>query len=110
MLVDGSSSYLELKSACYYRWMMGHEPAFAKISSCLRQAMEAPTVEESHALIAEALRRTEGLSKAVATAAAKRGSKGGIKTAQRGPDYYRNIAAMRKTRAGGRPKKRTGSE
>ena len=30
---------------------------------------------------------------------------GGAKTAERGPDYFRQIAAMRKTRAGGRPKK-----
>lgn len=37
--------------------------------------------------------------------AQKRGSKGGKKTAERGPDYFKNIAAMRKTRAGGRPKK-----
>jgi hypothetical protein len=84
---------------------MGHEVAFAKISSCLRQAMEASTLEESHTLIAEALKRTEGLSKAVATAAAKRGSKGGTKTAERGPDYFRQIAALRKTMGGGRPKK-----
>lgn len=33
------------------------------------------------------------------------GSRGGQKTAERGPDYYRQIAAMRKTRAGGRPRK-----
>jgi hypothetical protein len=33
------------------------------------------------------------------------GSIGGRKTAERGPEYYRQIAAMRKTRSGGRPKK-----
>jgi hypothetical protein len=33
------------------------------------------------------------------------GSIGGKKTAERGPDYFRQIAAMRKTRAGGRPRK-----
>lgn len=33
------------------------------------------------------------------------GSKGGSKTAERGPEYYKEISAMRKTRAGGRPKK-----
>lgn len=33
------------------------------------------------------------------------GSLGGQKTAERGPEYYRQIAAMRKSRAGGRPKK-----
>ena len=30
---------------------------------------------------------------------------GGQKTAERGPDYFRKIAAMRTTRGGGRPKK-----
>jgi hypothetical protein len=35
------------------------------------------------------------------------GSIGGKKTAERGPDYFRKIAAMRKTHAGGRPKKQT---
>ncbi|HWB82500.1 MAG TPA: hypothetical protein VG675_00025 [Bryobacteraceae bacterium] len=33
------------------------------------------------------------------------GSRGGSKTAERGPEYYRKIAGMRKTRAGGRPRK-----
>jgi len=33
------------------------------------------------------------------------GRKGGKKTAERGPDYFRQIAAMRKTKGGGRPKK-----
>ncbi len=36
---------------------------------------------------------------------ARSGQIGGKKTAQRGPDYFRKIAAMRKNRAGGRPKK-----
>jgi hypothetical protein len=39
--------------------------------------------------------------------AAVLGAKGGAKTAERGPDYFRKIAAMRKTRAGGRPKNDT---
>jgi hypothetical protein len=76
---------------------MGHEVAFTKISTCLRHALQASTIEESHLLISEALKRTEGLSKIIATAAVKRGRKGGIKTAERGPDYFRKIAAMRKT-------------
>jgi hypothetical protein len=33
------------------------------------------------------------------------GAKGGTKTAERGPDYFREIAAKRKTKAGGRPRK-----
>ena len=38
--------------------------------------------------------------------AATLGAKGGAKTAQRGSDYFRKIAGMRKKRAGGRPRKR----
>ncbi len=38
--------------------------------------------------------------------AARLGAKGGKKTAERGPEYFRKIAGMRKTRAGGRPSKR----
>jgi hypothetical protein len=37
--------------------------------------------------------------------AAVLGQRGGIRTAERGPDYYAKIASMRKTRAGGRPRK-----
>lgn len=33
------------------------------------------------------------------------GAKGGKQTAKRGPEYFRQIAAKRKTRAGGRPPK-----
>jgi hypothetical protein len=37
------------------------------------------------------------------------GAKGGKKTAERGPEYFAAIAAMRKTKGGGRPKKATAS-
>jgi hypothetical protein len=36
------------------------------------------------------------------------GKRGGAKTAERGPEYFKQIAGMRKTRAGGRPKKQEG--
>jgi hypothetical protein len=84
---------------------MDQAAAFEKLSKCLHQAQEAPTLEQSRMLIAEALQRVERLSKTVLTAAEKRGRKGGTKTAERGPDYYREIAAKRKTFAGGRPRK-----
>ena len=38
--------------------------------------------------------------------AAVLGAKGGKKTAERGPEYFARIAAMRKTKAGGRPRKK----
>ena len=39
--------------------------------------------------------------------AAALGKKGGLKTAERGSDYFRKLAAKRKTKAGGRPRKGT---
>jgi hypothetical protein len=45
------------------------------------------------------------LSSPTSVPAATLGKLGGEKTAQRGPEYFRQIAAMRKTRAGGRPKR-----
>jgi hypothetical protein len=58
-------------------------------------------------------RARELLSSAIALAdhlltekpAAILGAKGGKVTAKRGPEYFAKIAAMRKTRAGGRPPK-----
>jgi hypothetical protein len=41
------------------------------------------------------------------TAAAELGAKGGSQTAKRGSDYFRQLAAKRKTRAGGRPRKKS---
>lgn len=41
-------------------------------------------------------------------AAAVLGRKGGFQTAKRGSDYFRQLAAKRKTRAGGRPRKADG--
>jgi hypothetical protein len=38
--------------------------------------------------------------------AAALGAKGGAKTAERGPEYFKKIAGMRKTKAGGRPRGR----
>jgi hypothetical protein len=41
----------------------------------------------------------------VVSPAAEMGKKGGSTTAKRGSDYFRQLAARRKTHAGGRPKK-----
>jgi hypothetical protein len=42
----------------------------------------------------------------VASAAAMLGKRGGKVTAERGPEYYAKIQAMRKNRKGGRPRKK----
>jgi hypothetical protein len=60
---------------------------------------------ERSPLVDKVLRRLDLLTERVNSVAEDRGRKGGLKTAERGPDYFRQIAAKRKTRAGGRPKK-----
>jgi len=45
------------------------------------------------------------LGQAKLPAAAQLGSLGGTATAKRGPDYFRELAARRKTHGGGRPRK-----
>lgn len=77
-------------------------------------------IHEAHKLLStielregRSIRARELLRSAVALAddllavppAAALGKKGGLKTAERGPEYFAKIAAMRKTRAGGRPSK-----
>jgi hypothetical protein len=69
------------------------------------------TIPHPHPSIAGARESLQG-ALALSSDLAKRqpdavalGSKGGQKTAERGPEYYARIAAMRKTKAGGRPKK-----
>jgi hypothetical protein len=57
-------------------------------------------------LLRSALAMTDDMLKhAKMPAAALLGRKGGSQTAKRGSDYFRQLAAKRKTRAGGRPKK-----
>jgi hypothetical protein len=54
-------------------------------------------------LLDSALSLTDDLL-ALPSTAVSLGQRGGKKTAERGPDYFKKIAAMRKTKAGGRPK------
>ena len=59
--------------------------------------------ERAHELLGTAVKLADHLL--TEKPAAVLGAKGGKKTAERGPDYFKKIAAMRKTRAGGRPKR-----
>jgi hypothetical protein len=56
-------------------------------------------------LLASALALADDLI-AVPPAAVTLGQRGGLKTAERGSAYFKRIAAMRKTKAGGRPPKK----
>ncbi|MEP6715251.1 MAG: hypothetical protein ABJC09_06735, partial [Terriglobia bacterium] len=72
-----------------------------------------PNPHPSMASARESLKAARALSKDLAiravdplkAGAAAMGAKGGSKTAQRGPEYFAQIAAMRKNRKGGRPRK-----
>jgi len=55
-------------------------------------------------LLATAVKLADALIE-VPPAAAVLGRKGGLATKKRGSEYFRQIAAKRKTRGGGRPKK-----
>ena len=59
--------------------------------------------ERAKELLGASVKLADELLKA--SPAAALGAKGGKKTAERGPAYFRKIAGMRKKKAGGRPKK-----
>ena len=59
--------------------------------------------ERAHELLVAAIKLADNLLEV--KPAAILGAKGGKKTAKRGPEYFRKIASMRKTRGGGRPRK-----
>ena len=73
----------------------------------IRDARTAETYDKRDPIIDEALRRLDNIAKRVDPS--RFGKKGGKKTAERGPEYFAKIAAMRKTRGGGRPKKQPAS-
>jgi hypothetical protein len=58
--------------------------------------------ERAHELLDAAVKLADHLL--TEKPAAVLGAKGGKKTAKRGSEYFAKIAAMRKTRGGGRPK------
>jgi len=59
--------------------------------------------QRAYELLTAALHLTDYLLEV--SPAATLGSKGGNSTAKRGPEYFRQIAGMRKERKGGRPRK-----
>jgi len=59
----------------------------------------------SRELLSSAITLVDDLLASAKTPAAALGRKGGSVTAQKGSDHFRKLAAMRKTRAGGRPRK-----
>lgn len=68
---------------------------------------DPPSVARARELLCAAEGLTDDLLKqtALPAVAATLGRKGGKETAKRGSEYFRELAAKRKTRAGGRPRK-----
>jgi hypothetical protein len=81
-----------------------HQTELAAICEGLREVLKAQMSGDSRRVITQILRRAERLAESIANAPAELGSKGGRETAKRGSDYFRELAAMRKTHGGGRPK------
>lgn len=80
----------------------------AAIRNLAMEARSADTYEKRDPIINKLIKRIDSLAKRIDPV--RFGRKGGTKTAERGPDYFRQIAAMRKTKAGGRPKKQPASD
>jgi hypothetical protein len=66
-------------------------------------ATEAPA--ERHKALQTATRYIDRVIVRIESAPSLLGQMGGKETAKRGSEYFREIAAMRKTHAGGRPRK-----
>ncbi|MGA2131200.1 MAG: hypothetical protein ABSH50_02710 [Bryobacteraceae bacterium] len=77
----------------------------SEAKTLLETSPELPQGRTTRAL--ELLRDSVALADHLLTIepAAVLGKMGGKATAKRGPEYFRKIAAMRKTKAGGRPRK-----
>src|SRR5438270_4395552 len=63
-----------------------------------------PSIKRCRELLRAAVALSKDLAERPPEAVAL-GAIGGKKTAERGPEYFAKIAAMRKTRGGGRPRK-----
>ena len=98
-----------------YGWTMARSTKDKDLKALQRLISQADlvlgTITDPHPSIArsrELLKAASALSKDLAERppeAVALGAIGGRKTAERGPEYYARIAAMRKTKAGGRPRK-----
>jgi hypothetical protein len=82
-----------------------HHEQIASVCETLRKALAATVSTETRQLAGQALHQAEALATDMTATASILGRMGGQHTAERGPEYFRKIAGMRKTKAGGRPRK-----
>jgi hypothetical protein len=83
----------------------GFETMIGLVRNRINEAMGTDDPADRERTLRKALTHLDTLEERIKAIPRERGSAGGTKTAERGPDYFRQIAAMRKTRAGGRPRK-----
>ena len=67
--------------------------------------LNRPEAQEARFLIDKAAGHIDGLVTYLTIGPSEMGRQGGLKTAERGPDYFRQLAAKRKVHGGGRPRK-----
>jgi hypothetical protein len=82
---------------------------FAVIRASLSRAVESADPHEWPKFVRTTIRRIEMVMERLETVPAQIGQKGGTKTPERRRGYVRQIAVMRKIRAGGRPKRQSTS-
>jgi len=80
------------------------------IRTSLFRAVDSTSYDECREIVRKMIRRIELLTERLSKVPVELGQKGGQQTARRGSEYFRQIAATRKTKAGGRPKATTNSE
>ena len=111
----------EKQRAVALRWfrlyceLMSQRKELAALTNLLSEADQilatAPELPENRTARCRELLRSalaladDLLSQSKQTAAVSLGRKGGSAIAKRGPDYFRQLAARRKTHGGGRPRK-----
>jgi len=92
-------------SALQFDALSGPIREMSKVRKRLRHGLKSATLEDCKACIEDSLELLDRVAQLVASPAILMGKLGGRKTAERGPEYFAKIAAMRKNRKGGRPRK-----
>jgi hypothetical protein len=94
-------------SALQFDALSGPIRELSKVRARLRHGLKSTTLEDCKACIQYSIEPLDRLAKLIASPAVLMGKLGGRKTAEKGPEYFAKIAAMRKNRKGGRPRKKS---
>jgi hypothetical protein len=97
-------------SALQFDALSGQVREMSKVRRQLRHGLKSATLEDCKACIAYSIEPLDRVAQLIASPAVLMGKLGGRKTAERGPEYFAEAAAMRKDRKGGRARKRSKAE